>query len=44
MREITQKVYEFHELSKEIQEKLIEKEREYFSYYCLHFMYFLFQK
>lgn len=29
MREITQKVYEFHELDKDIQEKLIEKEREY---------------
>lgn len=29
MREITQKVYEFHELDKNIQEKLIEKEREY---------------
>lgn len=29
MREITQKVYEFHELDKNIQEKLIEKEKEY---------------
>lgn len=29
MREITQKIYNFNELSKEIQEKLIEKEKEY---------------
>ena len=29
MREITQKIYKFNELSKEIQEKLIEKEKQY---------------
>lgn len=39
MREITQKVYEFHELDKDIQEKLIEKEREYQTEsYCEDFL------
>ena len=40
MREITQKVYEFHELDKDIQEKLIEEERQYQKEaYCEDFLY-----
>lgn len=39
MREITQKVYEFHELDKDIQEKLIEKEKQnQKEWYCNDFL------
>lgn len=39
MREITQKIYKFNELSKEIQEKLIEKEKQFqIDSYCNHFL------
>ena len=40
MREITQKIYNFNELSKEIQEKLIEKEKQYQKEaYCEDFLF-----